>query len=162
MGHRLIYPHIDPTINIGIWVLKSASTPSGLWLSVRSSQISMPKDWHWLGFIKAFSILQPNHKPWPNIGIMKSPDSAVCNIAPVNIGIFACSKYSARKGANVHYSDVNDIGCVFLSKKCVSAWLYISVEHAYQWICSCFLEVSSIHILDLVLLWNTSDCRIWQ
>ena len=37
VGYQLINPHIYPTINIGIWVLKSASIPSGVCWSVRSS-----------------------------------------------------------------------------------------------------------------------------
>ena len=49
---------------------------------------------------------------------------------------------------------------MFIPKKCVSKWLSISVEHASQWICSCLLWVFSIDLLDPVLIWNKSDCRM--
>ena len=122
-------PHVYPTINIGIWVLKSASITSGLYWLVGSLQIGMPKGWHWLCFIKVFSDLLPNHKPWPNISIVTYPDSIVYDVAPVHIGIFTCSEYSTRKFSTLHSSNVNDIVRMFLPKKCVSAWLSISVEH---------------------------------
>ena len=92
----------------------------------------MPKDWHLLWFIKDLSILFPNHKTWPNINIITSPNSIVYEFDPVNIGIFTCSEYSARKGATVPSSDVNYIGRMFLPKKCVSPLLYILFEHASQ------------------------------
>ena len=60
---------------------------------------------------------------------MNSPDCSVYEVEPVNIGILTCSEYSVRKGAIVHSSSVNDISGTFLPKQCVSAWLYISVEH---------------------------------
>ena len=87
-----------------------------------------------MGFIKAFSVLLPNHKNWKNISIMNSPDSILYEVELVHIGIFNCSEYSARKGVTMQSSDENDISRMFLPKKCVSAWLYISVEHASQWI----------------------------
>ena len=31
MEYQVINPHVDPTIDIGIWVLKSASIAIGLW-----------------------------------------------------------------------------------------------------------------------------------
>ena len=98
-----------------------------------------------------------NHKPSPNIRIMTSHDSIVYDVAPLHIGIFTCSEYSARKVATVQSSYVNDIDCIFIPKQCVSTWLSISVEHAFKWIFSCFLEVFSINLLYPVLIWNTSD-----
>ena len=92
VGYQAINPHVDPTIDIGIRVLKSASIISGLWLSVGSSQIGMPKARHWLGFIKIFSILLPNHKPCPNISITTSQESILYEVALVHIGIFTCSE----------------------------------------------------------------------
>ena len=147
-------PHVYTTVDIGIWVLKSASIPSDLCLLVGSSHIGIPKYWHWLGFIKVFSILFPNHKPWKNT----SSESIVYEVAPVHIGIFTCSQYSAWKGATVLSSYVNDIGPMFHPKQCAPVWLSISVEHIFQWICSCLLEVFSIKLLDPVLILNISDC----
>ena len=86
------------------------------------------------------------------MSIMTSPDYIVYEIAPVNIRIFTCSKYSARKGATVHSSNVNDISHMFLPKKCVSAWLSISVDNAYQCICSYYFEAFSINLLYHVLI----------
>ena len=83
---------------------------------------------------------------------MISPNSIVYDVAPVYILIFTSSEYSARKGATVHYYDVSDIGRMFLPKKRVYAWLSISVEHAYQWICSYLLELLLINLLDHVLI----------
>ena len=140
VGYRVINPNVDPTIYIGIWVFKFDSIPSGLCSLVGLSQIGMPKDWHWLGFIKMFSILFPKHNIWPNISIITSPDSIVYEVAPVHIGIFTCSEYSARKGATMHSSDVNYIGHMFLPKQCISEWLYISVDNESQWMYYCFLE----------------------
>ena len=114
VGCRVINAHVDPTINIGLWVLKYASITSGMFLSVGLSQIGIPKAWNYLGFIKVFFILFPNHNPLPNISIMNSPDSIVYDVAPVHIGIFNWSEYSAKKSATMHSSGVNDIGCIFL------------------------------------------------
>ena len=50
------------------------------------------KNWHGLEFIRVFSILFPNHKPWPNIGIMTSTDSILYEVAPALIGIFTYSE----------------------------------------------------------------------
>ena len=149
-------PHMDSTINIGIWVLKSASIPSGLCWLVGSSHICIPKFWHWLVFIKVLSILFPNRKHCPNIIIINSLDSILYEVAPIHIGIFTCSEYSAGKGATVHSSDVNDSGRIFLPTTFVSALLSISVEHSSQWIFSYFLEAFSLNILDPVLIWITS------
>ena len=91
VGYRVIYPHVNPTIDIGIWILKSASITSGLCWLVGSSQIGIPKYWHLLGFIKVFSILLTNHNLWPNIIIITCHDSIVCEVAPINIAIFTCS-----------------------------------------------------------------------
>ena len=104
------------TIDIVIWVLKYSSIPSGLFWSVESSKIGMPKYQYLLGFIKSFPIMLPNHKTWPNIIIMTSPDSIVYEVAPVHIGILTCSEYSAGKGATIHFSDVNDIVRMFITK----------------------------------------------
>ena len=143
-----------------IWVSEYTSIPSGLCWLIGSSKIGIPKAWHWLGFIKVLSILFPNHKSCPNISIKTSPDSIVYEVAPVHIGIFNCSEYSSRKGATMHFSDVNNIGLMFLPKQCVSACLFISIEYEPQWIFYCFLEAFSINVLDPVLIWNTPNCRM--
>ena len=49
MGFRLINQHVDPTISIGIWVLKSASIAISLCWSVGSSYIDFTRYRHWLG-----------------------------------------------------------------------------------------------------------------
>ena len=122
-------------------------------------------DWYakilaFIGVITVFSILFPKCKPCPNTSIITSTNSIVYLVAPVHIGIFTCSEYSARKGATVHSYNVNDIGRIFLPKKCVSVWLSISVENSSQWIFSCFLEFFPINILDSVLILYTSNCRM--
>ena len=137
VGYQVINPHMDITIDIGVWVLKYASISSDMCLSVGSSQIHIPKYWYWLGFVKVFSIVLPNHKPWTTIGIMTSPNFIVYEIAPVDIGILTWLYYSASKGVTVHSSDENDSVCMLFTKKCVSACLSISVEHKSQWIFSC-------------------------
>ena len=73
-----------------------------------------------IGVYWFFSTLLTNHKPWPNTIIMTSPGSIVYGVAPVHIGIFTCSEYSARKGVTVHYSGVNDISRISLPKQYVS------------------------------------------
>ena len=108
-------------------VLIFASITSGLCWLLGSSNIGIPKVRYLLGFIKVISILLPNHKPWPNINIMTSPDSILYEFAPVHIDIFTCSEYASRKGAIVHSFDVNDIGLMFPTKQCVSAWLSVYV-----------------------------------
>ena len=162
VGYQVINSLVYPTIYIYIWVLKSASINSGLCWSLGSSHNSVPKSQHWLGFIKVFFVLFPKHKPLPNISIMTSPDSILCEVAPVHIGIFTCSEYSSKKISTVYYSDINDIVHMFLPRIFVTAWLSIFVEHASQCICFCFLEVSSLNFLDPVSIWNTSDCKMWQ
>ena len=77
VGYQVINPHLYPTINIGVWVLKSASIPSDLCWLIGLSQIDIPKSRHLLGFIKVFSVLFHNHKPWPKISSMTSLDSIV-------------------------------------------------------------------------------------
>ena len=74
VGYRVINSHVDTTINIGLWILKSASITSVMFWLVGSLRIGIPRAQHWLGFIKVFSILFPNHKPWPNLSITTSPD----------------------------------------------------------------------------------------
>ena len=88
VGYQLINPNVYPTIKIGISILKYSSIPSGLCWSVGSSQIDMPKAWHWIGIIKVSSVLLPNHKPCPNVSIMTSLYSIVYEGVPVNIGIY--------------------------------------------------------------------------
>ena len=148
----VIYSHVDPTIENGRWLLKSASIPSGLCWSVGSSHIGMSKSVHWLGFIKIFFILLANHKTWPNIRIMTSPHSIVYEVVSVHTGIFTCSEDSARIGATVESSYVNDIVRMFLSKKYVYVWLSKYVEHVSHCIFSCFLEAFSINLLNPVLI----------
>ena len=71
--YREINPQVNPTIEIEVWVLKSASLLSGLCWFVGLSHIGIPKSWHWLGFIKNFFILFLNHNPWSIIDIMTPP-----------------------------------------------------------------------------------------
>ena len=59
MGYRVINQHLDLTIDIGIWVLESASITSGLFWSLGSSQIDIPEDRHWMEFIKVLSLQWP-------------------------------------------------------------------------------------------------------
>ena len=44
---------------------------------------------------------------------MTSTNFIIYDVLLVHIGIFACPEYSARKGATVQSSDVNDIGRMF-------------------------------------------------
>ena len=158
--YQVINTHVNPTIDIGKWALKYASIPSCMFWLVGLSHNGMPKYWHWLGFINFFSVLLPNHKPCLNIIIMPSHDSIVYEVVPVHIGTFSCSEYSIRKYLIMHSSDVNDTGRMLLPKQFLSAWLSISVEYASQWFFSCLLEVFAINILNLLLIWNISDCRM--
>ena len=61
---------------------------------------------------------------------MTSPDSVVYEVAPENIGIFNFSEYYARKGAPVHSSDVNDIGCIsFQNNVYLRGYPYLLITH---------------------------------
>ena len=51
VGYLVINPHVDPTVNIDIWMFKTASIPSGMFRLVGSSQIGITKYHNWLGFI---------------------------------------------------------------------------------------------------------------
>ena len=83
---------------------------------------------------------------------MTSPYSIVYEVVSVHIGIFTCSEDSARIGATVESSYVNDIVRMFLSKQYVYVWLSKYVEHVSHCIFSCFLEAFSINLLNPVLI----------
>ena len=72
---------------------------------------------HWFGFIKNFSILFPNHNPFPNFSITHSLESSVNEVTTVQICTLICSTYSRRNGDTVHSSKVNDIGQMLASKQ---------------------------------------------
>ena len=124
-----------------------ASIPSFLFGSVGSSHIWIPNFWHWFGCISNFSMLFPNHKPFPNSSITTSPESSVKSVTPVHIGRFIYSAYSGRNGDTVHSSEVNDIGQKLAPKQWVSAWLSISVPNA-------LLITLSWFLCTLLIIWR--------
>ena len=125
-------PQVCPSIAIGIKRSSDASMPKFLCESVDSSHICIPNSWHWYGFFIDFSILFPNHKPYPNYIITTSPISRVNILTPVYIGIFTCSKYSGNNGDTVQSSEVNYIVVKFPPKQWASAWFSISFADALQ------------------------------
>ena len=57
----------------------------------------------------------------------------------MQICIFTCSEYSESKGDTMYSSNMNNIGKMFVPKKWVSVWLYISVASAQQKPCTDFI-----------------------
>ena len=123
--------------------------------SVGSSHIWIPNFRHWFGFISDFSIIFPNHKPFPKSSITTSPESSVKKATPVYIGKFICSAYYGRNGDTLHSSDVNDIGRKLTPKQWVSTWLSISLANALQISLSWFLCTLLIIWRSPILMLNT-------
>ena len=101
---------VDPSIVIGMNRYYDNSIPSFLCGLVGSLHILILNFRHWFGFISDFSILFPNHNPFPSSSITTSTESSVKSVTPVHIDTFICSVYSGRNGDTVHFYEVNDIG----------------------------------------------------
>ena len=125
-------PQFDPYVEICMKRSSYESISNFLCGSVGSSHICIPNFQHWFGFIGNFSILFPNHKPFPNPIISTSLESSSNALIPVQICIFTCFVYYGRNGDTVHSSKVNDIGRNFAPKSWVAAWLPVSGAGAIQ------------------------------
>ena len=80
-------PQVDPPIDIGTKRLYDASITNFLCCSVRSCHISIPKLWHWFGFISDFPTLLQNHKPCPKYIITTFPELSANSVTTVQIDI---------------------------------------------------------------------------
>ena len=132
------------------WILNSQLS---VWVSWVIAYL-YPKFLSMIRVYQIFSVLFPNHKPFPKLSINTSPESSLIAVTLLKIVILNCYVYYGRNGYTVHSSKVNDIGRKFDQKQWVSEWFSISVTYSLQITLFWFLCTLLIIQWLLVLILN--------